>query len=613
MADRTSTDPDVRPTNRLSDAISPYLRQHQHNPVDWYPWGPEALARARDEDKPIFLSVGYATCFWCHVMARESFADPATAALMNEHFVNIKLDREERPDLDEVYMTATQLLTGQGGWPNSVFLTPRLEPYYTGTYFPPERRQGMPAFREVLESMAHAWEHRRADVRMQGEELAVAMRRYLEERGTPGPVPPRSVVDRARASLAEKFDPKHGGFGDTPKFPSHGNLLLLDALASHDAEAARMLDTTLDGMARGGLFDQLGGGFHRYTVDAGWKTPHFEKMLYDNGQLLTIYARAHARTGDPEWARVARATAAFLDRELRQPEGGFSSAIDAETDGFEGAFYVWTLRQITDVLGDEDAGFLAPLLGFDGPPSFEQDHYVFHRPTSLSDQASRRQLSRGELMARIEPLEERLFVARATRRRPITDDKVLTDWNGMAISGLAEASVALDAPHLLDWAEQAAAFVLTSLKPDHGLLHHVWRAGEARQPAFLSDYVHLIAGLLALDAATDASRWLEAAVALTEEQIERLGDTERGGFFAAAAAPDLIARSREIFDGALPATNAVATLNLLALAERTGDARWRREAERVLQAFGGLIEGQPEAARSFCVALGRFHDTTPAS
>ncbi len=607
MADSTSLRCANRSTNRLAEAISPYLRQHQHNPVDWYPWGAEALARARDESKPIFLSVGYATCFWCHVMARESFADESIATLMNHHFVSIKLDREERPELDEVYMTATQLLTGQGGWPNTVFLTPDLHPYYAGTYFPPERRQGVPAFREVLESMAHAWENRRADVRMQGEELVMAIQRYLGERGEPADVPTTVAVERAYASLAEKFDPEHGGFGVAPKFPSPGNLYLLEALAGTDQRAAHMLDTTLDRMARGGVYDQLGGGFHRYAVDAAWKTPHFEKMLYDNGQLLTLYSRAYARTRDPETARIVHGTAAFLDRELSQEEGGFSSAIDAETGGSEGAFYVWTLRQITEALGEEDAGFLAPIFGFDGPPFFERDHYVLHLPEPLANHADRRHQTHEALLDQIAPLRRRLFDARAQRPRPITDDKVLTDWNGMAIAGLAEAGLALEEPAYFERAERAATFVLDRLWTEAGTLMHCWRAGEGRQPAFLSDYVHLVAGLLALDKGSEDSRWLDAAVRLTDEQIERLADTDRGGFFAAAEAPDVLARSREIFDGALPATNAVATLNLLALAERTGNKRWRDQAERALRAFGTLIEQQPEAARTFCVAIARFH------
>ncbi len=591
--------------NRLAGEVSPYLLLHKTNPVDWYPWGEEALERARVEDKPIFLSVGYSTCYWCHVMERESFSDPQVAALMNEHFVNVKLDREERPELDEIYMAATQLLNQQGGWPNSVFLTPQLMPYFAGTYFPPTDRQGMPGFPTVLHSMAEAWKSRRDDVHAQAKELEGAMRRFLEERGAPAAAPPpAAVAERSLEALAGRFDASWGGFGDAPKFPSPANLFLLDELAPEQPEAARMLGHTLDQMARGGLYDQLAGGFHRYATDREWKIPHFEKMLYDNGLLLELYARQHGRTGEDEPARIARETGEFLAREMSAPEGGFWSAVDAETHGHEGAYYVWDLEELEAVLGAEDAGFLATLYGFDRAPFFEDSSYVLHLPQDLEEQARRRRMTRADLLEQIAPLKARLLAARGERERPATDDKVLADWNGMAISGLAAAGRILGEGWMVERAARAADFVWDHLRPG-GVLHHSWRAGQAKHPAFLTDYVFYVRGLLALHEATAEPRWLERSRALTNEQIERLADP-RGGFCVAGEQPDVLFRSREVFDGALPSANAVAVLNFVELARRTGDERWRRLAEATLRAFGALVEQQPDAARMLALAARRF-------
>jgi len=595
-----------RTQNRLAGESSPYLLLHRHNPVDWYPWGEEALARAREEDRPIFLSVGYSTCYWCHVMERESFSDPAIAERMNRAFVNVKVDREERPDLDEIYMTATQILTGQGGWPNSVFLTPDLAPFYAGTYFPPEDRHGRPGFPTLVAGLADAWARRRDEVEQQAEELARAMRRFLEERVEPGEGPPSPRAARAALSgLASRFDAVHGGFGGAPKFPTPSNLFLLLELAGEEPRAGEMLAATLDAMARGGICDQLAGGFHRYATDREWLVPHFEKMLYDNGLLLELYAREHARTGDPEAARVARETAAFLAREMTTPEGAFASAIDAETDGHEGAYYVWTRDELEQVLGEAGFAFLAPLYGFAGPPFFEEGAYVLHLPESMADAAAKRRTSREELLAEIAPLRERLLAARSERPRPLTDDKVLADWNGTAIAGLATAGRLLGEPGMIGQAARAAEFVLSEMRGESGLLH-AWRGGEARVPAMLADYAFLVHGLLALHRATDDARWLERAAELTAEQLDRLADP-RGGFFVAAESDDLILRSKDLFDGALPSANAIAALDLLALAERTGEPRWRREAERTMAAAGPLVEQFPDGAKTMAIAALRWH------
>ena len=610
----SSADADAaeRPRNRLASASSPYLLLHAHNPVDWYPWGEEALERARREDKPIFLSIGYSTCYWCHVMERESFSDPDVAAAMNASFVNVKLDREERPDLDEVYMTATQLMTGQGGWPNSLFLTPKLEPFFAGTYFPPEDRWGRPGFRSILEGIGQAWQGRRADVDAQARELGEAMRQHLSGRFAPADaVPGPELVSAALRTLTQRFDPVWGGFGDAPKFPTPSNLTLLLEVASEDEAARRMLAVTLDRMARGGLYDQLGGGFHRYATDREWRVPHFEKMLYDNGSLLEVYARAWTLLGDPELARVVRETVTFLEREVLAPEGGLWSAVDAETGGHEGAFYVWTGGELEAALGGEDAVFLAPLLGFDRAPFFEGDHYVLHLPQPLDEQAERRRTSYAELLASIAPLRERLLAARGLRPRPATDDKVLADWNGLAIAGLAVAGRLLGEPSWVKRAKQTADFVLGTMRRpgaagEPATLLHAWRRGRGEVPAFLSDYAYLVHGLLELHAASGEPRWLSAAVELADEQRRRLAHPD-GGFYTAGESADLLCRSRDLFDGASPSPNGVAVLNLLRLGELTGDPAYREEAARALCGFAPLLEAQPAAARTLALAARRFH------
>ncbi len=604
-------------TNRLAGESSPYLLLHQHNPVDWYPWGEEALQRASREDKPIFLSVGYSTCYWCHVMERESFADPAVAAVMNREFVSIKLDREERPDLDEIYMTATQILTGQGGWPNSLFLTPGLEPFFAGTYFPPDDAHGRPGFRHVLEDLAEAWKQRRPDVEEQAAEMAKAMRHFLEERARPAAEPPGpGACWRGVDSLARRFDRRWGGFGGAPKFPTPSNLFLLLEMAPERPDAGEMLAASLDAMARGGIYDQLAGGFHRYATDQEWKVPHFEKMLYDNGFLLELYAREHARTADPQAARVARETAAFLEREMTSPEGALWSAIDAETGGHEGAYYVWTRAEIEAAVGEEDAVFAAPLLGFAGPPFFEGDRYVLHAPERWEEVAHRRRLDPEELLRDLAGPRRRLLEARSRRPRPATDDKILTDWNGIAIAGLAVAGQLLGEPKFVAQAARAAEVVLREMRPAAGPLRHVWRAGHgpARIPAFLADYAFLARGLLALHAATGEARWLAAAVELADEQEQRLADPE-GGYFVAGVGPDLLFRSKDPFDGATPAANAIAALNLIDLAERDAAGRrehWRDQARSALKAFAPLVEQHPEAVRMLAIAARRYHGGLPA-
>src|SRR6185369_3270199 len=508
-------------------------------------------------------------------------------------------------------MAATQILTGQGGWPNSVFLTPSLKPFYAGTYFPPEDRYGRPGFGAVLNGLSEAWHARRSDVEAQSEEMETAMRRFLEERAVPAARTPNPVLaEKGLGSLSRRFDPEWGGFGGAPKFPTPSNLYFCLEMAGDHPQAGEMLAATLDQMARGGIYDQLAGGFHRYATDREWKIPHFEKMLYDNGFLLEIYAKEHARTGDAQAARIVRETAGWVAREMTSPEGAFYSAVDAETHGHEGAYYVWTREEITAALGEEDAAFLAPILGFAGPPFFEGSHYVLHLPERLEELAAQRRMPVEELLREVDALKAKLLEARSRRDRPLTDDKILADWNGMLIRGLAVAGALLGEPSFVERAARAADFVLTRMRAE-GVLLHSWRQGQGKITAYLSDYAFLVSGLLALHRAQGDGRWLQAAVDLTREQSARLGDPA-GGFFVAAESPDLLFRSKEVFDGATPSGNAVAALNLLELAARTGDAEWLTAARASLRAFATLVETHTDAVRMLILAVRRYHELAEA-
>lgn len=623
-ADRPPSSPhgDETRKNRLANSSSPYLLLHQYNPVDWYPWGEEALQKAREEDKPIFLSVGYSSCYWCHVMERESFSDPEIAAAMNRDFISIKVDREERPDLDEIYMAATQMLTGQGGWPNSVFLTPDLEPFFAGTYFPPEDRYGRSGFPSVLQGVSRVWREQRDKVVKTSNEIAERMGLYLQGDATLGAeIPGPEGAARSLTELEARFDSLWGGFGGAPKFPSPSNLFFL-LEAGDQGQARHMLESTLDQMARGGIYDQLGGGFHRYATDREWKVPHFEKMLYDNGLLLEVYARAYEAHPNPEWRRVIEETVGFLRREMLDSEGGFWSAIDAETNGHEGAYYVWTRAEIEAVLGAADAKTLAPVLGFSGGPFFEKTRYVLHFPAPVEELATERTKSREKLLEEIGPWRRKLRAARTERERPLTDDKVLADWNGMTIAGLATAGRVLEDPKMTEMAARAARFVLDSMWIEvegQRELQHTYRQGRSHIPAFLADYSYLVHGLLALHRATGKTSWLEAAEELTREQQRRLGDS-LGAFFVAAESEDVLFRSRDPFDGAVPSANGVALWNLLELAEVTkGSAatEYRKRAGDSLRVFADVLERQPSGARSLSLGAvrlaGGWPGTTPGS
>jgi uncharacterized protein YyaL (SSP411 family) len=579
--------------NRLARESSPYLLLHKDNPVDWYPWGEEAFARAREEDKPIFLSVGYSTCYWCHVMERESFSLPEIARQLNEGFVCIKVDREERPDVDEIYMGATQIITRSGGWPNSLFLTPDLKPFFAGTYFPPEDGMGRPGFPRVLQSLRQAWLFRRPELLQQADMVAQAMEQHLaSSRGPAASLPGPELASSLEAALASRFDPQWGGFGRAPKFPSPANLFfLLDRAQS--AEAREMLVVTLDAMARGGLMDQLAGGFHRYSTDEAWLVPHFEKMLYDNAALARLYAEAAALAPEAGFGRVARLTLDFVLRELTGDEGGFLSAIDAETDGHEGAYYTWTAEELDAALPGKDGRLFRVVYGLEGPAPFEGERYVLHLQAPLAEQARTGGLSEAELLQRLEPQRRALLAARSARERPLVDDKVLADWNGLTIGALARAGALLREPRYVAAAERGAGFVLRQLiDPGTGSLVHSWRGGRARVPAFLDDYAFLVDGLLELSAATGDERWLREAIRLADEQETRLGDPQDGGYFGAGEDPRLLVRAKPAFDGAVASGNGVAAQNAVELARRTGEPVHRARAEATLLAFA---EGMAEA------------------
>ena len=634
--------------NRLARETSPYLLLHAGNPVDWYPWGEEAFARARREHRPIFLSIGYATCYWCHVMEREVFSDPVIAASMNRWFVNVKVDREERPDVDEVYIAATELLAGSGGWPNSLFLTPDLVPFYAGTYFPPRDMPGRPGFPAVLRQVHEAWEGRRPEVEATAGRLREALGAALAERrgGTGAGAAAREVPSERAAfaavqALAATYRPATGGFGGPPCFPSPAELSLLwerAAAGGRDAAAAAggrtMVLQTLLAMGRGAIYDQLDGGFHRYTLDAEWRLPHFEKMLYDNAQLAELLARAR-RDGErePEIERLARGTLDFLLAELALPQGGFASAIDAETAGREGAYYTWTAAELQAALGPAGSpgyGLLAPILGWEGPPNLEPDRHTLFLTAPLAEHAARLGLSRDALLARMRPPLDALRAARHRRPHPRVDDQALADWNGMAIAALARAGAAFGEPRYLAAARRDALFVLGRMRPPAASsrqagqpgqqrplaagmhraaperqLLHVWRAGQARVPAFLDDYAYLIHGLLALAEVTGEKSWADQAEGLAEEMERRLRDPQ-GGYFQGAANGDLLVRPKSVADAAFPSGNAMAVLDLIALARRTGNPAYRQRAAAALRVFAPELERSPLAVPTLATAVLRY-------
>jgi hypothetical protein len=549
--------------NRLAEETSPYLLQHADNPVDWYPWGDEAFERARAEDKPVLLSVGYAACHWCHVMEHESFEDVETATLMNESFVCVKVDREERPDVDGLYMEAVVTMTGHGGWPMTVFLTPDARPFYGGTYFPPEPRFNMPSFRQLLLAVSAAYRERRAELERQADALVGAIREASQAGPSSEPLT-TELLTFAVSALAAQFDPEHGGFGRAPKFPPASNLEFL--LRTGREDALEMVKKTLDGMGAGGMYDVVGGGFHRYSVDERWLVPHFEKMLYDNALLASVYLHAWVVTGIEGYRRVVEETLEYMIRELRLPEGGFASAQDADTAGVEGLTYTWTPEEI------DDPGLLQP---------FEDGRFIL----------------RGELAG---DLQQRLLAERAKREQPLRDDKVVTAWNGLALAAFAEAAHRLDRPDYLEVALELAGFLRTEMTHDDGLLHRTYRDGSAKIGGYLEDYANVAHGLIELHWATGDLRWLEEARTVAG-RAERFRDEERGGYFVDDHG--LIARRKEFDDHPTPSGNSMMAFVLLRLGRIYGDAEMEKRAVSVFRLARPLLERAPTAVGHLLCAL----------
>jgi uncharacterized protein YyaL (SSP411 family) len=589
-------------SNRLANSNSPYLLQHKDNPVDWYPWGEEALAKARQEDKPIFLSIGYAACHWCHVMAHESFEDPSIAAIMNEYFVNIKVDREERPDLDSIYMNAVVAMTGHGGWPMSVFLTPEGMPFFAGTYFPPTPRYNMPAFTDVLNGVANAWKEKRTEINKTGDQLTKHLRSINVPLSSPGTINPESL-DQAALALAQSYDWKNGGWGQAPKFPQPMALeFLLRRAARGDRFALDIATHALRRMARGGMYDLIGGGFARYSTDNDWLIPHFEKMLYDNAQLARVYLHAYLITGDVYYRRVCEQTLDFIIREMTDPIGGFYSSIDADSEGGEGKFYLWSYDDIREVFPHSDEfEIINYAYGVTTQGNFEGKNILYRAQTEQAI-AERFHILESEVVTYLGRLNRRLLEIRDRRIRPAMDDKVILAWNGMALVVFSEAARYLRRGDYGFVAMRNAGF-LTSKLASGGQLLRSWRDGKSSQTAFLEDYAALILGLLSLYQTDPDPQWFTTSIHLAEQMLAHFRDPAGGFFDTRDDHEDLLLRPRDLQDNAVPSGNASATLALLQLAAYQGNYAWRDMSERMLGSMQELIVSHPTAFSQWLCAL----------
>ena len=596
--------------NQLIHETSPYLLQHAENPVDWYAWGETALQKAQQENKLIFLSIGYAACHWCHVMAHESFEDPAIAAILNRHFVSIKVDREERPDLDGIYMSAVVAMTGQGGWPMSVFLTPEGEPFFGGTYFPPARRYGMASFREVLEAIVRAWIHEADEIRQSGQKMARELAGQARL-SAPTAAPLRAaVLEQAAQTLIKTYDWKYAGWGRAPRFPQPMTIEFLLMQASRQnavsEQAGTVVEHVLNTMARGGLYDVVGGGFHRYSTDDAWLVPHFEKMLYDNAQLALVYLHAYQFSGSLLFRKVCEETLDFMAREMRHPQGGFYSSLDADSEGHEGKYYVWSQAELEQALSDPaDRALLAQVYPLQAGGNFEGKN-ILQRQTGFAQLQAAIGLALEDLLARLDRIHHQLYETREQRVRPATDDKVLVMWNGLALRAFAEAGQALQREDFLEIARQNAGFLLSELV-QNGRLLRAWRNGSARHNAFLEDYAALILGLLALYQADPQPRWFAQAAHLTEDMMAHFRDPQ-GGFFDTRDDHDrLILRPKEVQDNATPSGSALAANALLRLSALDEREEWRAQADEMTGPLGEYLARHPTAFGMWLQALDFAH------
>ncbi|MEK6335751.1 MAG: thioredoxin domain-containing protein [Acidobacteriota bacterium] len=597
-------------TNNLISETSPYLLQHAHNPVDWYPWGDTALARARSENKPILLSIGYSACHWCHVMEHESFENEEIAKLMNENFVNIKVDREERPDLDQIYMNAVQMMTGHGGWPMTMFLTPEGVPFYGGTYFPPSDRYNMPGFPRVLLSVAEAY-------RSQPDQVASTATAMLGELRRAGlaessqDILAVDILDASYRRIARNFDPSNGGFGGAPKFPPAMTLefLLHTYVRTGAADTLEMVEQTARKMGNGGMYDQLGGGFHRYSVDAKWLVPHFEKMLYDNALLSSLYLHLYQVKKDPDVRRIAEETLDYVVREMTDHRGGFYSSQDADSEGHEGKFFVWSRQEIGEALGEADAEIFSRYYNVTEAGNFE-DRNILNITSSLAEVAAGMGVPVDDARKTLAEGRQKLFEIRERRIKPGRDEKVLTAWNGLMLASFADAAAILERPDYRKVAETNARFLLDNLRRD-GLLLRTYKGGEAKLNAYLEDYACLIHGLISLYEATGTLEWIENAIVLADRMIEEFWDDEMGGFFFTGKShEELIVRAKEFFDNATPSGNSIAALSLLRLSLLTGNEDYRRRAITVLRLLSDQIRRYPSAFGMALTALD-FYLGTP--
>lgn len=594
-------------TNRLAQETSPYLKQHANNPVDWYPWGPEALARARELNRPIFLSIGYSACHWCHVMEHESFENDEVAEILNRDFVSIKVDREERPDLDHIYMSAVMMLTGQGGWPMSMFLTPELKPFYGGTYFPPDDRYGRPGFKRLLRALADAWHNRHAELVDAAEQITDGVRQATAglEGAAVADLQP-DLIQQAARNIRRVFDSVHGGFGSAPKFPHSMELrMLLRAWRRFgDGDALAMTRLTLDKMAMGGMYDHLGGGFHRYSTDERWLVPHFEKMLYDNALLADAYLEGYQATGEPFYRQVVEETLDYVRREMTAAEGGFFSTQDADSEGVEGKFFVWSRKEIEAVLGKEPAELFAYVYDVSAEGNWE-GHNILNRAKTLAQDAGILKLPEPELRRKLSEARQKLLAVRSQRVWPGRDEKILTSWNGLMIGAFARAAAVLEMLAYADAAVKAATFLLSRMRSPQGLLFRTITSGsEPKLNAYLEDYAFLIDGLVSLYETTGTPRWLTSAADLAQVMLDQFADPDQPGFFSTARQhEELIARAKEFQDSSIPSGNSLAATALLRLAKLTGRAAFLDHGEATLRAAYPLMAKAPQAAGQMLIAL----------
>jgi uncharacterized protein YyaL (SSP411 family) len=587
--------------NKLAGESSPYLLQHANNPVNWYPWGDEAFAKAKQEDKPVLVSIGYATCHWCHVMAHESFEDKEIARLMNEAFVNIKVDREERPDIDNTYMLVCQMLTGSGGWPLNVFLTPDKKPFYAATYIPREGRQGRPGMRELIPRLSQLWNKEREKILKSTDQIVDAFQQSNTfEKGNSLD---KTILDKAYQQFEGQFDDTYGGFGSSPKFPSPHNLMFLLRYAQHnpDSNAVAMVEQTLTKMRRGGLFDQIGLGFHRYSTDRKWLLPHFEKMLYDQAMMLLAYTEGWQLTRNTLFKETADELATYLARKLQDKKGGFYSAEDADSEGEEGKFYVWSISEIREVLTPAEAELAIEVFNLTEKGNYHDEatgqrtgKNIPHLTKSFRELAHERNMEQQKLEGTIESIRKKLLAARQERPHPLLDDKILTDWNGLIIAALAKAGRVFQNDKYTALGEKCWDFISSHMIKDNQMLYHRYRNGDVAIEGHADDYAFVIWGLIELYESTFKSEYLQAAINLNEQFITQFWDKENGGFyFTSQKAEKLLGRKKEIYDGALPSSNSIAMMNLLRLGRMTGNTNWEQMADEAQMLFSKDIKKAP--------------------